>query len=222
MAISFPLSPSLGQIYTLPTGESWEWNGSAWQTLGSPGVTGPAGPQGPTGPTGATGPTGSAGPTGPTGATGPTGPGWTTVFKGTNEAVTNDDVLSDDSVLKFNTSPNTKYLFRFNIIPNSSSIPDFKYALNHTGTTTATRWTTVRSTAAGTYAVIGVISSTTANGTAVNVAGNASGDMPTIIWGYIDVGASGGVLSFQWAQNTSNASPTTVYAGSFLEYQIVT
>jgi len=50
MPIVFPSSPSLGQIYILPTGESWEWNGSAWQTLGSPGVTGPAGPQGPTGP----------------------------------------------------------------------------------------------------------------------------------------------------------------------------
>jgi hypothetical protein len=52
MAISFPISPSIGQIYTLPTGEAWEWNGSAWQTLGSPGVTGPAGPVGPTGPAG--------------------------------------------------------------------------------------------------------------------------------------------------------------------------
>jgi hypothetical protein len=40
------ISPSIGQIYKLPTGEAWEWNGSAWQTLGSPGVTGPAGPAG--------------------------------------------------------------------------------------------------------------------------------------------------------------------------------
>jgi len=56
MPIVFPSSPSLGQIYILPTGESWEWNGSAWQTLGSPGVTGPAGPQGPTGPVGPAGP----------------------------------------------------------------------------------------------------------------------------------------------------------------------
>lgn len=62
MAISFPISPIIGQIYTLPSGESWEWNGSAWESLGSPGVTGPAGPAGPTGPTG------------PTGATGPTEP----------------------------------------------------------------------------------------------------------------------------------------------------
>jgi hypothetical protein len=35
MAISFPTSPSIGQIYALATGEAWEWNGSAWQTLGS-------------------------------------------------------------------------------------------------------------------------------------------------------------------------------------------
>jgi len=49
MAIVFPSSPTLGQIYTLPNGESWEWNGFAWQSLGSPGVTGPAGPIGPTG-----------------------------------------------------------------------------------------------------------------------------------------------------------------------------
>jgi hypothetical protein len=74
MAISFPTSPSIGQIYTLPTGESWEWNGSAWQTLGQPSATGPAGPQGVTGSTGATGPAGSNGPTGATGPAGSNGP----------------------------------------------------------------------------------------------------------------------------------------------------
>jgi hypothetical protein len=48
MAINFPQSPSIGQIYTLPTGESWRWNGSAWSALGGsiitiPGQTGPQG-----------------------------------------------------------------------------------------------------------------------------------------------------------------------------------
>jgi hypothetical protein len=73
MAISFPTSPSIGQIYVLPTGEAWEWNGDAWQSLGSPGVTGPAGPVGATGATGGTGATGATGLTGATGATGATG-----------------------------------------------------------------------------------------------------------------------------------------------------
>jgi len=48
MAISFPTSPSIGQIYTLATGEAWEWNGSAWQTLGS-NILGPQGATGPQG-----------------------------------------------------------------------------------------------------------------------------------------------------------------------------
>jgi hypothetical protein len=82
MPISFPTSPSIGQIYLLPTGEAWEWNGDAWQSLGSPGVTGPAGPGGPTGSTGATGSTGSTGSTGPTGPTGGTGPTGTTGSQG--------------------------------------------------------------------------------------------------------------------------------------------
>ena len=49
MPLNFPITPSIGQIYTLPTGEAWEWNGSAWQSLGTPSVTGPVGPVGPTG-----------------------------------------------------------------------------------------------------------------------------------------------------------------------------
>jgi hypothetical protein len=64
MAINFPSNPSIGQIYTLPTGQSWRWNGDAWESVGSPYVVGPQGPAGPTGPTG---PTGATGPTGPTG-----------------------------------------------------------------------------------------------------------------------------------------------------------
>lgn len=135
--------------------------------------------------------------------------------------MTNDTTLNDDAFLKFTTSANTQYIFRFNIIANTAATPDFKFALNHTGTTTATRWSTIRSTSAGVYPMLGAISSTTANGTAVTVTGTSAGDIPIIIWGYIQVGASGGTLAFQWAQNTSNAAATTVYEGSFLEYQIV-
>lgn len=91
MAINFPSSPTLGQVYTY-AGRSWEWNGQGWQAYPGPALVGPTGPtgstggSGPTGPTGAGGPTGPAsGPTGPTGATGsastvagPTGPTGTT------------------------------------------------------------------------------------------------------------------------------------------------
>jgi hypothetical protein len=133
--------------------------------------------------------------------------------------------LSNDAFLKFNTISNTNYVFKFNVIVNSHTTPDFQFALNHTGTTTETRWTVVRGTFVGNYAMIGGLSYTTANGTAIPIdstGGAATGDIPITIFGYISVGATAGHLDFQWAQSTSNANPTTVYKGSFLEYQIVT
>jgi hypothetical protein len=85
MAIDFPDSPEIGEIYTFGT-QTYVWNGIAWRlvrtsAVGPTGPTGPAGEDstaiGSTGPTGPEGPTGPTGPastvTGPTGATGPAG-----------------------------------------------------------------------------------------------------------------------------------------------------
>jgi len=73
MAINFPNSPTVGQLYPQPpvAGQPvYRWDGTAWVTQSGPtgivGITGPTGSAGPTG-SGATGPTGS-------GSTGPTGP----------------------------------------------------------------------------------------------------------------------------------------------------
>lgn len=45
MSLSWPIGPTLGQIYTSPEGDKWEWNGYGWATLG----TIVSGPQGVTG-----------------------------------------------------------------------------------------------------------------------------------------------------------------------------
>ena len=73
--ISFPIGPSVGQIFTFGT-YSWIWTGSSWDSYGPSAGSGPIGPIGVTGSTGSTGntgPTGSTGSTGSTGATGETG-----------------------------------------------------------------------------------------------------------------------------------------------------
>jgi hypothetical protein len=77
MALLFPSSPTIGQIYTSPLGQQWEWNGEAWESI-VPGGTGPTGPTGSNGLTGATGTivsgtTGTTGTTGTIGLVGPTG-----------------------------------------------------------------------------------------------------------------------------------------------------
>lgn len=82
MAITFPTSPTLNQVYSYGS-QSWTWNGFAWElnlitaVAGPEGPAGPTGPQGPQGIQGIQGPQGDIGPqgpAGPTGATGPTGP----------------------------------------------------------------------------------------------------------------------------------------------------
>lgn len=59
MAIDFPTSPALNEIYTYG-GRSWQWNGIAWDiySTGTAGATGATGPQGNTGIQGNTGPVG--------------------------------------------------------------------------------------------------------------------------------------------------------------------
>ena len=94
MALDWPDSPTVGQIYSPgpPSNNSWIYDGEKWEANntmpvpGPPGPTGPAGPRGDTGATGQTGPQGAqgvqgpqglqgvAGPQGPQGAQGATGP----------------------------------------------------------------------------------------------------------------------------------------------------
>lgn len=54
MAIDFPNSPNLNDIYSYG-GNNWQWDGESWVSLGLTLETGPQGPQGPLGPSGPAG-----------------------------------------------------------------------------------------------------------------------------------------------------------------------
>jgi hypothetical protein len=87
MPISFPLNPTVGQVYTFGT-YSWRWDGERWAPIlfqGASGATGSTGATGPLG-IGATGAQGSTGSTGPQGATGSTGPSPAWFYSGTFQA----------------------------------------------------------------------------------------------------------------------------------------
>lgn len=71
MSLNWPIPSFVGEQYTY-AGSTWEWNGSAWQSLG-PGQAGPTGPTGASGSSGSSGANGVTGPTGPTGASGSSG-----------------------------------------------------------------------------------------------------------------------------------------------------
>jgi len=128
--------------------------------------------------------------------------------KTVDETVNNTAVLQNDDVLFVSVEANAIYSTTLMIHYTSGATPDLKVALTYPTGLTA-RWRqlgyfaaalqSVQSTEAGTSALDG--------GTAWTVEYK----------GLVVVGANAGTLQLQWAQNTMNASNTSVLAGSYIE-----
>lgn len=150
--------------------------------------------------------------------TGGGGGTWTTVQKTADEVINSDATLSVDAVLKFTTVANTQYRIHVRVVQNAgNAAADFKYRMTHGGTTTRVIRRIVLG--AGDNLPAHQLVKTTFDAADVALLDTVVGANiieETIL---LQVGASGGELAFQWAQNTSTAGAnTTVYEGSYLEY----
>lgn len=148
---------------------------------------------------------------------------WSYVLKTADESRNTTTTLADDGALVLSLSATTKYLIRckvFTTIANATM--DFKFATSYTGTDTGTTYTTWRAMAGG-----------VSTGTSAEFQGIASGQISsqsitatTSGVGHLMIEQSietsgAGTWSFQWAQNTSDASDATVGRGSYVEYMVV-
>ena len=133
-------------------------------------------------------------------------------------------VLTDDAELVLNLEANKKYIVNLMALHNALATPDFKYAIAITGSPTAIASGSIDrnvSTAAMTAGNTRGSFHTTPS--AVNVVGAD----PATNRGFTEynlavvMGGSPGVLSFQWAQQTSSPTAITVFAGSYIKYQEV-
>jgi hypothetical protein len=110
---------------------------------------------------------------------------------------------------------NTNYTIRIVVFFDTAATPDFKYALTGPAAPTYVRVRRHHVVPGSTANVDGMDTAATAS-TSVTGAAATGGFVEMIIaW---QNGANAGTFAFQWAQNTSNASATTVRAGSYLEY----
>jgi hypothetical protein len=143
---------------------------------------------------------------------------WTLLVKAADETISNDNTLSDDNTLFFTTVASTNYTIRGRIFWQSRTASDFKYQIAHSGTTTKFRMYTWR---------VGYDGGAVASPVAAFATSSASQTVATVanddIWFLefhlqLQVGGSGGTLSFQWAQNTAVVENTSVLEGSTLEY----
>jgi hypothetical protein len=141
---------------------------------------------------------------------------WTTNVKTSDETISSDNSLNNDTELRFTTVANTNYVFRATICYTSHATPDFQWDFNHSGTTTQYLTSSWRQTDAGTTHLNILGDAAMGSG---NIQTTSTGNMNIIhIFGILRVGASGGTMIFQWAQNNSDVNNTTVFAGSYIEY----
>ena len=177
--------------------------------------SGTAGPPGPPGADGAQGIQGIQGPEGPPGADGAPGGGgsWTLAAK-TADQPNNTATLADVTQAQIVTMANTQYIIRLQFFLLTNATQDSKYRLVHTGTTTRVRRRIMR-TATTDVAVTNELKTAF---DAADVVLSTTGLNPWVTEAIIlQVGASGGVVKFQFAQVTAGAGPTQVLEGSYME-----
>jgi hypothetical protein len=155
--------------------------------------------------------------------------------KPSDETRTSDGaVLASDSDLQFVTQPNTIYYIRCGFICSAGATPDFKWTVGHTGDTAAALFgarhggntsSPAQLLSVGIRDYWMITAGMMAAGSPVNVInGNANTAFRAVGYfeGVLSVGATGGVFSLKWAQNTSDTTAATVHAGSWLHRSIVT
>lgn len=139
-----------------------------------------------------------------------TGAIWTnSVRKSADESVTNNTLQNDDALL-FAIGANETWQFRFIVFMTSASAtPDGQVAVTFPAAATLAYGTS------GVDASGGVFQNyVTTSGGALNIRILAAELVMIVIEGSVLNGANAGNVTLQWAQNTTNATATTVVAGS--------
>lgn len=146
---------------------------------------------------------------------------WITIVKTADESTNTDTTVSADSELTFTLAANTKYTVHGKVWFTTPAAADFKYRFRTISATTI--WLIHKYIAplatAETESAIDIATPTTQ--ISVTSAGAVTDPGFVEFEARIEQGGSAGTFYFDWAQNTSNASNTTVKAGSYIEYMVI-
>jgi hypothetical protein len=129
--------------------------------------------------------------------------------KQVSETVNGSNALQDDDELTFAIGPGEEWSYRFVVHGNSGTTPDFQFAVSApAGATCVVGYSDPEGAAS-----VGNLGCGTTTGT---IAGNGVTDVYEIV-GTVKNSSTAGNVTLRWAQFTSNASNTIVYAGSYLQ-----
>lgn len=144
------------------------------------------------------------------------------IRKTADQTVNNSTTLVADTDLAASATVNETYAFEYNLFMSTNSTADIKVALKWP-TGAVCSWMVVGYLETSVTFQINLTSATyqTASGTAQPYGGGT--DYPTMqIKGLLRMGSTAGNLALWWAQNTLNASNTTVKQDSWMRIEKVT
>lgn len=130
-------------------------------------------------------------------------------YKSSDEIVNNSAVFQNDEELLMSLAASARFRFFCRLLYNSGTTPDLKFQWTYPSGTTMLY--TGLCTVAGAFNQFQFTEA--AGGSIDGVAANTA----ALLFGTITTSSTPGTLTLQWAQNTANASDTTLRAGSFLE-----
>jgi hypothetical protein len=134
------------------------------------------------------------------------------VRKVSDETVNNSAVLQNDDELVAAVVANATYEVFLRLIVNSGTTPDFKYTFTApSGATGSAQLYTGSNPDTAASSLQGPASIT-----ATGAASGVGADQVILVQGILIVSSTSGNLQFQWAQNTANASNSSVKANSYL------
>lgn len=140
----------------------------------------------------------------------------TSVIKTADEVVNNSETMQDDDHLQFAIGANEKWLVEVLLnVAGVSQNADFKVGWAYPAGASH-KWqgnNNWSSTAVG--------AAPNALGTATQSAGLGNSEIALLFRGWVQAGATAGIVKFQWAQNTKTAEDVTVKAGSMLRLRRV-
>lgn len=128
-------------------------------------------------------------------------------YKVADEIVNNSAAFQDDNELFVSLAANAVYEGWLHVVYNSGTTPDLKWQFTKPSGATQNDWAFLG------YSTASALTYGTGGQSAT--AGGLGGKTVADAWGLITT-TNAGQLQWQWAQNTANASDTTVYAGSYL------
>lgn len=138
---------------------------------------------------------------------------WETTTKNAHESRTATTILADDDSLAVQVMGGQRYVLRGVIFFDTTAAADFKWALAVPSGSTVR--IASRAIAPSATALSNIQVQTSAGVANAILSGGTTGG---VLW--IDatvLAGADGLVSVQWAQNTSDAGATTVRAGSYLE-----